>query len=193
MPQNDLSPSADQSAWEEFIKGDRQAFSRLYREHIHQLIAYGIRISGEQHVVKDAIQDLFIELWKSRANLSPVHSVKGYLLKSLRYKLLRNNKVRTRYYSDLPDQADPHNIETNILEQEELTGQREKVRRAIGRLPARQQEVINLRFFHACTTEEVAEIMAVNYQSATNLLHRAIVQLRQHLDAGLFSVIFLFL
>lgn len=192
MPQNDLPPSADQSAWEDFTKGDTLAFGRLYREHIHQLIAYGMRISGEQHVVRDAIQDLFMELWKGRATLSAVRSPKGYLLKSLRYKLLRHHQVRVRYYSDVPDVADPQNIETNILEQEELTGQQEKVRRAISRLPARQQEVINLRFFHACSTEEVAEIMSVNYQSATNLLHRAILHLRQYLDAGLLSMAFLF-
>jgi RNA polymerase sigma factor (sigma-70 family) len=187
-----MIPSADQSAWEGFLKGDRQAFARLYREHIHQLIAYGMRISSEQHVVKDAIQDLFVELWRSRASLSPVRSVKSYLLKSLRYKLLRNSKVRTRYYSDLPEQADPQNIETNMLAAEEETGQREKVRRAISRLPARQQEVINLRFFHACSTEEAAEIMSVNYQSATNLLHRAIVHLRQYLDGGALTGISLF-
>lgn len=186
-----MLPSADRSAWEDFLKGDRQAFARLYREHIHQLIAYGMRISSEQNVVKDAIQDLFVELWRSRANLLPVRSVKGYLLKALRYKLLRNSNVRTRYYSEVPDQADPHNIETNILAQEEETGQREKVRLAISRLPTRQQEVINLRFFHACTTEEVAEIMSINYQSATNLLHRAIIHLRQYLDAGLVTTFFL--
>ena len=192
MPQNDLSAAADQSAWEDFIKGDRQAFARLYREHIHQLIAYGMRISGEQHVVKDAIQDLFVELWKGRSNLASVRSVKGYLLKALRYKLLRNHKVRTRYYSDVPDQADPQNAETTMLERETATSRHEQVRLAINRLPPRQQEVINLRFFHACTTEEAAEIMSVNYQSATNLLHRAIIHLRHHLDAGLFSLIFLF-
>lgn len=192
MPQNDMTPSADQSAWEDFRKGNRQAFERLYREHIHGLFAYGMRISSEQYVVKDAIQDLFVELWKGRAALSPVRSVKGYLLKALRYKLLRNNKVRTRYFSDLPELPDPQNIETNILAREEESSRHQKVRRAIDRLPARQQEVINLRFFHACSTEEVAEIMSVNYQSAINLLHRAIVQLRHYLNAVLFSLSFVF-
>lgn len=174
------------------MKGDRQAFARLYQEHIHQLIAYGMRISSEQNVVKDAIQDLFMELWRGRANLSPVSSVKGYLLKALRYKLLRNKKVHTRYYAAVPELADPANIETSILAIEEEKGLQEKIRRAIHRLPPRQQEVINLRFFHACTTEEVAEIMSVNYQSATNLLHRAILHLREYLNTGLTTLVFLF-
>ncbi|MBO9153758.1 RNA polymerase sigma factor [Chitinophaga sp. GCM10012297] len=190
MPQHDNKPSAVQPDWEDFRKGDRDAFERLYHQHIQQLIAYGMRITGEQQVVKDVIQDLFVELWRSRAHLQSVHSVRGYLLKALRYKLLRNTKIRTRYYAELPDQPDPDNAEQHILETETEQQRKERIRLALERLPGRQQEVINLRFYHGCSTEEAAEIMAVNYQSAVNLLHRAIVQLREMLGPGLICTLF---
>ncbi|MGN7723258.1 RNA polymerase sigma factor [Chitinophaga sp. 22620] len=190
MPQHDKTPSAGDPAWEDFRKGDRDAFAQLYHQHIQPLIAYGMRVSGEQQVVKDVIQDLFVELWRSRTQLQSVRSVRGYLLKALRYKLLRNAKVKTRYYSELPDQADPDNAEQHRLEAESEQQRRERIRHALGRLPGRQQEIINLRFYHGCTTEEAAEIMAVNYQSAVNLLHRAIVQLREMLGPGLIFTLF---
>lgn len=190
MPQHDNMPPAVEPDWEDFRKGDRDAFERLYHQHIQQLIAYGMRVTGEQQVVKDVIQDLFVELWRSRAHLQSVQSVRGYLLKALRYKLLRNAKVRTRYYAELPDRPDPDNAEQHLLETETEQQRKERIRQALQRLSGRQQEVINLRFYHGCTTEQAAEIMAVNYQSAVNLLHRAIVQLREILGPGLICTLF---
>lgn len=190
MPQHDIIPSAEQLAWDDFRKGDRNAFASLYHFHIQPLIAYGMRVTGEQQVVKDVIQDLFVELWRSRAHLPPVQSVRGYLLKALRYKLLRNAKIKTRYFAELPDQPDPNNAELRLLDTENEQQRRERIRLALERLPGRQREVVNLRFYHGCSTEEAAEIMAVNYQSAVNLLHRAIVHLREILGPGLICMLF---
>lgn len=177
MPQQDIQ------VWEAFRQGDRGAFEQLYNLHIHMLIAYGMRMTSEQTVVKDAIQDLFIELWHSRAQLSSVRTVRGYLLKALRYKLMRNAHIRILYFADPSEQADTaDNIEAAILENETAGLRKEQLRRAIGKLPRRQQEVINLRFYHGCTTEDVTDIMGINYQSAINLLHRAILHLRSWLD-----------
>jgi RNA polymerase sigma-70 factor (ECF subfamily) len=181
MSQYDFTSPADQTAWDDFRKGSREAFAQLYHEHIHMLIAYGIRVTGEENVVKDAIQDLFIELWRSLAQLQPVRTVHGYLLKALRYKLMRNARVQARYSSDVPEDVDT-DIESHIVEKEEELLKQVKVRRAIARLPVRQQEAINLRFYHNCSNEDIAGIMGMNYQSATNLLHRAILHLRQSME-----------
>ena len=189
MPQHDIIPSAEQLAWDDFRKGDQDAFASLYHLHIQPLIAYGMRVTGEQQMVKDVIQDLFVELWRSRAHLQPVQSVRGYLLKALRYKLLRNAKIKTRYFAELPDRADPDNAELQLLDTENEQQRRERIRLALERLPGRQREMVNLRFYHGCSTEEAAEIMAVNYQSAANLLHRAIVQLRDILGPGLICML----
>jgi RNA polymerase sigma-70 factor (ECF subfamily) len=189
MPQHDIIPSAEQLAWDDFRKGDQDAFASLYHLHIQPLIAYGMRVTGEQQMVKDVIQDLFVELWRSRAHLQPVQSVRGYLLKALRYKLLRNAKIKTRYFAELPDRADPDNAELQLLDTENEQQRRECIRLALERLPGRQREMVNLRFYHGCSTEEAAEIMAVNYQSAANLLHRAIVQLRDILGPGLICML----
>lgn len=191
MLQYDTIPPADQAVWEDFRNGSRQAFAQLYHQHIHMLIAYGMRVTGEHNVVKDAIQDLFVELWRSRAQLQPVRSIHGYLLKALRYKLMRNARVQARYSSDLPEEADT-DIEHLIIEKEEALRRQVRIRAAIARLPIRQQEAINLRFYHNCSNEDIAGIMGVNYQSATNLLHRAILHLRQYLEINLLILSFIF-
>ncbi|WP_341837004.1 sigma-70 family RNA polymerase sigma factor [Chitinophaga pollutisoli] len=187
---NNMPPAAD-PVWEAFRQGDRDAFAQLYDEHAPPLIVYGIRVSRDEGMVRDAIQDLFIELWRSRGRIPAVGSVRGYLLKALRYKLMRKAGVRMRYADTLPDQADPVHPEAILLEQEDESLRRQRIREAIGQLPQRQQEMINLRFYQGLSTEEAAEIMAIHYQSAANLLHRGVTHLRQLLGPNALALIIL--
>src|SRR5215831_20099737 len=82
----------DLSLWLRFKNGDKQAFAELYQKHILSLLAYGSKLCSDQEILKDSIQELFVELWNSRQNLSATDSVKFYLFKALRYKLLRFEK-----------------------------------------------------------------------------------------------------
>ncbi len=77
MPLQDNMPSAADAVWEAFRDGDRDAFAQVYDEHAPPLIVYGIRVSGDEGLTRDVVQDLFIELWRSRARLQPVVSVRG--------------------------------------------------------------------------------------------------------------------
>ena len=192
MSLQDNTPPAPDPGWEAFRKGDRDAFAQLYDEHAPPLIVYGIRVSGDEGLVRDVIQDLFVEIWRSRANLQSPGSVRGYLLKALRYKLMRKAAVRLLYADSLPEQADTANPETIILEHENEVIRRQLIRRAIDRLPKRQQEMINLRFYQGLSTEEAASVMSVNYQSAANLLHRAVSQLREMLGPGALALIIIY-
>ena len=46
-------------------------------------------------------------------------------------------------------------------------------------LPARQQEIVRLRFYENLSHQQIAELLQMNIQSAKNLLHRAIESLRR--------------
>jgi len=175
---------ADTELWSLFKAGDREAFAAIYRQHILPLITYGLRLCPDQDLLKDQIQELFVELWNSRNNLAPVQSVKFYLFKALRYKLVRLEKDRylsrhsARIALSLDNRLqDP--IETSIIEKEFRASQVASIRHAIKSLSLRQQEAIQLRYFQGFTHDQIAGIMDLNYQSVSNLLHRALFRLKQ--------------
>ena len=171
--------------WLRFIAGDFNAYASLYKDHVESMILYGLKIKQDKGEVRDAIQDIFVELWHSKENLKPVQLVSMYLLKALRYKLIKKEKNKIFSLKDEPDDLPgiglEQPIEFFILENEDRAYKLEKIRKAVQLLPKRQQEVINLRFYKGFSTEQVAGIMAINYQSATNLLHKAVQFLRQYM------------
>src|SRR6187402_1381298 len=87
-----INPGEEVLLWLQLKSGDRDAFAAIYRLHSISLIAYGIRLCPDRDILKDQIQELFVELWNSRENLSPTDSVKFYLFRALRNKLIRQEK-----------------------------------------------------------------------------------------------------
>jgi RNA polymerase sigma factor (sigma-70 family) len=184
--------------WLEFKEGDRDAFADIYRQHIIPLIAYGLRLCPDRHLLKDQIQELFVELWNSRRNLSATGSVKFYLLRALRYKLIRLEKNRNLRYktsrSDIDlDTLFQESIEASIIENEIHASQTATLRQAIRTLSHRQQEAIQLRYYQGLSHEEIGELMDLNYQSVSNLLHRALLKLKVMVKGPVFQLFLLFL
>jgi RNA polymerase sigma-70 factor (ECF subfamily) len=175
--------------WLQFKNGDRDAFAALYQKFIIPLIAYGTRLCPDRELLKDQIQELFVELWNSRENLSVPAAIRFYLLKALRYKLIRLEKHRrtsvnvSQHYTNTLMEA---SIETSIIEKEAYESWRILLKDALSHLTLRQQEIIQLRFYQGFSHEQIAELMDVNYQSVSNLLHKALYRLKEKIKMPVF-------
>jgi RNA polymerase sigma factor (sigma-70 family) len=182
--------------WNEYRSGNADAFGALVRVHYPDLFHYGTRFTRDADLVKDCLQDLFLELWINRETISETSFVKYYLLKALRRKLTR--KIgRSRYtgsWEELHFESmlnGTHSVETSNIREEGLAELARKMRQALAGLSKRQQEVIYLRYYFDADTDEIAEIMSVNRQSVYNLLHDALKKLKKL--SGKPSRFFLFL
>lgn len=146
------------------------------------LYRYGYKIVSDTQVVEDAIQDLFADLWNSRRNLGDTDSVRFYLFRVLRRKVGKNLKYFEA--AELPDEeflsdfagTDPR--EKEIIETEQNAFRIQSLQKAIHHLPDRQREVINLRYFHEFTHQEISGIMGISLQSVHNLLQKSMKSLR---------------
>ena len=174
--------SGDLELWQAFKKGDELAFSQIYGRYIKVLYKYGQKVSSDTKVVEDAIQDLFVDIWNSRSNLTDPESVKYYLMRILRRKISRNleypNKTEQLNEFD-PDQIlNTESIESEMVRIEGDDLMSRKIQNAILHLSSRQQEAINLRYFHNFSHNQIAEIMDISLQSVHNTLQKAMKGLR---------------
>ncbi|MCR9288542.1 MAG: sigma-70 family RNA polymerase sigma factor [Bacteroidetes bacterium] len=182
---------SDKELWDLLRKGNKTAFSILYKRHIQALLHFGLKLTPDRELIKDTLQELFIEFWNKRVSLSDVEHVKVYLIKSFRYKLLRAisqaNKSQSYELEDLMGGMSTSEFTDNELSLE----RRHKLKTKLEQLPERQREVIHLRYFQNLKNEEIADIINVNYQSVSNLLHRAVKNLKKQLIAKRSTFLFL--
>ena len=57
--------------WEKIQQGDEEAFRQLYSEYSDLLYGYGMKIVGDDDLVTESIQSLFVYLYEKRQSLSP--------------------------------------------------------------------------------------------------------------------------
>jgi len=188
---------SDTLLWNTFKEGNKDSFARIYNLYIEELLSYGYRVTSNRQLIKDSIQDLFLHLWLHRENLSETNSIKFYLFRSLRNRILKNLE-KQHDISFVADKSVLENImgdfsyEHELVSQEIQLEQVMKLQKAIEKLPKRQQEAIQLRYHHNFSLEEIADLMQLNNQSVRNLLHKAIGQLRIFFEmAGWICLLFI--
>jgi RNA polymerase sigma-70 factor (ECF subfamily) len=178
-----LTKEQEQTLWKDMISGNKKSFEDLYNQYFQALINYGFRITKNENLIEDAVQELFISIWNNRTNLSEVNEVKFYLFRSLKNRILRQLE------KDIFDKSEDVDVYLDLLisiseeqkkiDSEQLDANLDTLQRAIAHLPIRQQEVINLKYYHDFTLDEIAKLMNVNKQSVSNLLFRSYAILRK--------------
>jgi RNA polymerase sigma factor (sigma-70 family) len=169
--------------WSQLKAGDEEAFSLLFEKYYSLLVNYGKTLNTESEIVKDCIQDVFVDIWNYRNNLNEPRVVKAYLLSSVRKRIVRLHE-RNHIFSntiniDSIDFLYEYSIEDRLIADETMAKSVKKINQLINSLPARQSEALYLRYHQGLTVDQVSEVLNINYQSTKNLLHRAILQLRK--------------
>jgi RNA polymerase sigma factor (sigma-70 family) len=173
--------------WKRLKTGDKQAFSILYQRYVKILYSYGKRITRDEKLVEDSIQDLFIDLWQSRDNLGDAIAVRFYLFRSLRRKIYRSNPNRPTSPVRPHEDLDLSNIESSDYTQEDLIIGEEEAKKnslvlhnLIRNLSIRQEEALLLYYYEGFNYTQIAELLAINEQSARNLVQRALIKLKKY-------------
>lgn len=168
--------------WERFRKGDNEAFSSIYAKYIKLLLAYGNRLTPDSHIVEDCIHDLFLELWARKDHLRINRSLKLYLLKGLKRKIIQTISSQRQIEGTADGTETEKPYEFFLIQQQNASDLQHRLSKALHKLTDHQREVIFLKFYAAMDHQEIAEVMLLNIQSVHNLVHRTIKALRKELN-----------
>ena len=177
----------DLALWSQFKNGDEAAFVTLFRNFYSGLFNYGCKITNDNGLVEDCIQELFLEMWRSNGK-ADILSMRAYIFKAFKFKLVRlitkNNKVQSFTAGENDFELSHDNF---IIDKEISAIKKEKILAALQELSPRQKEIIYLKFYQDLSYEEVSEIMQINYQAARNLIYQAIKVMKKTIS---FQLIF---
>lgn len=173
--------------------GNRASFEHLVRTHGGRMLAVARRITRDEEDATDAVQDAFLNAFRSIDTFEERSSLGTWL-----HRIVVNSalmKIRTQqrrpeisieellpdYDSDglrLEPETELVSIET-VLEQGET---REFVHSAINKLPANYRNLLLLRDIEEYNTRETAELLEITPGAVKTGLHRARAALKSLLD-----------
>ncbi|WDF56122.1 RNA polymerase sigma factor [Mucilaginibacter sp. KACC 22063] len=173
---------SDQQLWASFLQGDQQAYQNIYALYYQNLYSYGLRKTNEPELVRDCIQDLFVNLWTSRKNLNPTDNIKYYLLASLKNLLIRASTNNVRWQGVSAESLNQFqlefNLESDYIRKENISLQAKMLMDALDQLTPRQKEVLYLRYFEELSFEEIADLLDISVRAVYKLGYRAIDALK---------------
>ncbi|MEN2399475.1 sigma-70 family RNA polymerase sigma factor [Flavobacterium sp. MC2016-06] len=173
----------DNILWSNLKEGDEKSFSLLFERYYTDLINYGNSLSPYSEKVQDCVQDVFADIWVYRNSLQEYVVVKAYLLSSVRKRIARlferDHIFRKTTTTEAIEFLFDFSIENELVE-DEVTAERVLyLNKLLNDLPPRQKEALYLRYHQGLSVDQIAELLDVNYQSANNLLYRALLSLRK--------------
>jgi RNA polymerase sigma factor (sigma-70 family) len=175
---------SDKKIWNNLRNGDQKALEEIYRTYFSELYNYGKKLSRDENNVEDCIQELFVELWNRREKLSETNAIKPYLFVSLKRKIFHSiKKLRKSTETELEERYFDAElaIDEILIAKETTTEQKNNLKSAFDELSDRQKEILYLKYYAEMDYDEITEIMDMNYQSARNLVSRAIQKLAKHM------------
>lgn len=179
-------PNIDSVYWTRLKNGDSEALGHLYERYIDKLFRVAMRLTDNRELAKDALQEVFIQLWQYRQTLGAVNHSQAYLIKILRTtlvkKLSKEQPTANLVMADTMASGDD-NREDILIRMDVDREQRNRLGHAISCLSNRQLMILKLHFYEGLSYEQIAQRLSMNYQSVNNLAFRTILRLRHHIPA----------
>jgi len=188
----------DALLWEDFKKGEKYALSHIYYLYADRLFRYGKKLTSDDELIKDQIQDLFFDLIRNRTTLGTTSNISFYLIKALRRRLIQNLYGVQRHCVPLKEIESQslhivYSIEEDFILKEDLTRNEENVRKALSELSPKQREILYYRFDCDFEYDQICDIMSMKYDSARKMVFRALKSLRMQMSETNITLFSLFL
>jgi RNA polymerase sigma-70 factor (ECF subfamily) len=174
--------------WESLKRGEPNGLRDLYNAHVDDLYKYGIVLSHDPEKVRDCIHDLFVYVWNFRERLTVPDSTRAYLMVSLRRRLFDKGSKISSLTFGMDASGDPDILtdghEEKWIQLEDESARQKQLENAMGQLSDRQREIIFMKYYQQLDYDEIGKIMELNYQSARNLVTRALSALRKEMTSS---------
>ncbi|MDN3594862.1 RNA polymerase sigma factor [Zunongwangia endophytica] len=182
--QNKPEFSDEKEAWQKLRVGSLDALGFFYDKYADDLFNIGISIKRDRALVKDAIHDSFIELYKYHSNLSIVKNIRSYLITSFKRTLFKSIKAKDIILKSYDFEnnlyaLDTSNAENTIIDMELYFFKKNKLQKALKCLTPHQATALKLKFIEDRSYSEIAANLNVSISSARTLVYRSIKELRK--------------
>lgn len=167
--------------------GDKDALQEIYQATRVKLFGICLRILGDQKEAEDALQDVYLNLWRRADRYDPERAspiswlaviARNRALDHLRTGKVRGGAVPVEEANPLPDEAP---LADSMMIDAERNAQ---IHTCLSGLDKKTEPHIRAAFFDGQTYAQLAEIADVPLGTMKSWIRRGLQKLRQCLETG---------
>mgnify|MGYP003656272722 CR=1 FL=1 len=155
--------------------GDIDSFEKLYQLFSKKIYNISRRMRLGHEDAEGIVQEVFLKIWKHRANLDPELSINAYMIAIVRSLVIKKTRKEARFYAFQAYQIPLLNPVTSsgpdddliYLEFQDLSME------IIEQLPAGQRQIFKMRHLDNLSIEEISEKLNISKRTVENQVFRA--------------------
>ncbi len=172
--------------------GNQIAFAVIYDRYHKQLYTLAYRYLKSQEMAKDAVQEIFVNLWTNRIKINENLNLKGFLFKTAKNNILntiRNNqRAIESNYEILMDSILPDIDQEQVDESPEMSTLIEK---AVETLSPQRKIIFFLKTNEGLTNKEIGERLNISINTVKVQYFQILKEIREYVSKNMISSAFL--
>jgi RNA polymerase sigma factor (sigma-70 family) len=161
--------------------GDRDAFTELVSRSLGRLTAVARMILRDEYAAQDAVQEAFIEAWRSLPGLREPERFEAWMRRLLVRACFKAAR-RSRRVDAVEIRLTPAD-EPQVGGHEGHLQLHDQLERGLGRLPAEQRAVVVLVYYLDLPLADAAAALGIPVGTAKSRLNRAVSGMRAAVEA----------
>lgn len=170
--------------YQKMMEGDKQSLEAIYDKYEKLLYSFVIKLSSDQSLAEEVLQEVFIKLWTQKATYDETKGkFSSWIVTITRYTaidIIRSKKkdnVSLEEETDIPEEQD-ESVE-DLVEWKEKSS---AIRKALNQLSNEQRKIVDLFYFKGCSQSKIAKECDLPLGTVKGRLRLALKHLKKHLS-----------
>ena len=156
-------------------QGDETSFTFVYDHYWRKVYRFSEIYLNDDEEIKEAVQEVFIKLWESRASINENKDIDGLLF------IMTRNTIFDYFRKSL----NKITMKITALEVKDLL---EYIWKLVSLLPPRQQEVFIMSRKQQMTNKEIAEQLDISEKAVERNIYFALKFIKKNLNLFIFFI-----
>ena len=173
---------------ENWQHGDVNAFETLYRQYEKLVFRTAYLITGSKEAAEDALQEVFVSVWRSRHTYDPSKGKLTTWLHRITVNQCSSGKARKAPAAvsleekgiDLPERKYSYQPEDMLINKMEY----DRLLRAMDSLDTKHRSILVLRYFNGLSYQEIAETLEIPLGTVKSRLNQSLRHLKEQMNPG---------
>lgn len=162
-------------------EGHEEAVKELFNRYFNSLFHFGFSQIQDEQTVRDIIQNTFLKIWISRAEIDPNRSVKSYLFAITNNQLIDHFRKSNTHSLDFENFQDSISVPIHSSEQVPIDDLNNKIRDAMQQQPDNIKSVFFLCKQEGYKNIDIADILGVSVKTVEVRMTKLIKIIRENI------------